>query len=172
VNQYTHKSAFKTVVNVLADYTGWDSPFLRQWLDAVGYAIDLPAIDHYPATNPGAGNCDNWAPLDALFAVMRDYSKEGAIMETGYSSYIWPGHTEQDQANWVNCALPIIRDMVKSHNANYPTIPLLIASWYELVDQNTGGGPDLLLHYGLLRSDLTEKPAYTTLRTRVPEFDF
>jgi hypothetical protein len=177
VNGYTHKSAFKSVVNVLANYGDWGD-FLRNWLNDAGSSIDVPGIDHYPATKVGAGNCDNWAPLDGLLQIMRDYSKEGAIVDTGYSSWGWPGHTEQDQENWMNCALPIVRDKAKTHNLNYPLNFLLFGSLYELFDQDSDSWGTELDTYGIVywncdcAPNNTEKPAYNDFRAQVAAFGF
>lgn len=174
VSGVDHKSAFRTIVNVFANTEGWD-PELRGWLDDAGYAIDIPAIDHYPMTYTASG-CDDWAPLDALFVIMDDYSKEGAIMETGYSSYrTWwnPAVDEAAQALWISCALPVIRDKVETHNSANPGIPLLLGNLYELVDSNSNNWiplPPWIIwdHFGLLRSDnFAEKLAYPTFRAQV-----
>ena len=101
-------------------------------------------------------------------------------METGYSSWGWPGHTEQDQENWMNCALPIVRDKARTNNLNYPLNFLLIGNLYELFDQDSDGWGGELDHYGIIRwncdpgscTDNTEKPAYDDFRAQVAGFDF
>lgn len=123
-------------------------------------------------TEPERGLWGQGRQLDILFGIMNDYSKEGAIMETGFSSYFYLGHNELDQENFVNCALPIIKDLVKEQHTEHPRNVLLVASWYELVDAGTWGGVDPRLHFGLLRSDYREKPAYDDFRTQVASYDF
>jgi hypothetical protein len=90
------------------------------------------------------------------------------------SSYSdWVGHGQDDQQNWVNCALPIIRDKAKAHNSAHCPLPFLVANWYELVDANTDGGGWVENHYGLLESgDFVEKLAYDDFRTLLPTSNF
>lgn len=94
-------------------------------------------------------------------------------METGYSSYYWLGHSEYDQENWMNCALPQVRSRGRTHNLNYPVSFFVLANLYELVDENTYVWCAIpqLCHFGLLRTgDLTEKPAYDDFRAQVSTY--
>jgi hypothetical protein len=174
-----HRSAFKTIVNVAAEVPFWNLLFLRPWLDEAGPAIDVPAIDWYPGTK-WPSNCADWGALDTLFGIMEDYSKEGAIMETGYSSYRMPLLDEIAQEAWVNCALLIIRDKARTHVISHPTIPLLLGNWYELADHNSNSWLPppwtiltMLDHFGLIRSDnYAPKLAYDDFRARVAGFEF
>ncbi len=168
-----HKSAFKTIVNVWTHTTDWD-PDLRQWLDNEGDKIDIIAIDHYPVSYDPFVPCDYWAPLDSLFDIMRDYSKEGAIMETGFPTHWWPIFTEATQAGYVNCVLPIIRDKVRQHASTDPTLPLLLANWYELVDHCTGCWiPNPLDRFGLLHTGANiKKLAYDDFQSQVAMYEF
>ncbi len=173
VTGVNHKSAFKSIVNVYANGGDPIDTTLRSWLDSAGSAIDIVAIDHYPATYEG--NCGDWAKLDNLFSIAREpqYMKETALMETGYSSYYWLGHSEYDQENWMNCALPQVRSRGRTHNLNYPVSFFVLANLYELVDENTYVWCAIpqLCHFGLLRTgDLTEKPAYDDFRAQVSTY--
>jgi len=177
---YSAKSKFKTIVNALANWGDWKAA-LRGWLDAAGDAIYIAAIDHYPGTKTLDGcppsDPDVWDELDNpngddLFQILKDYGKEGAIMETGFSSWSdLVSHGQDDQETWVNCNLPFIRDKIKTHNLNNPKNFFLIATWYELVDHGTDSGGGELDHYGLLETgDLVEKLAYNDFRARVAEY--
>lgn len=177
-NDLNHKSKFKSIVNVFVDPPRWDwEAVLRSWLDSAGFAIDMPAIDHYPQTYTPT-LCDDWSPLDTLFQIMKDYNKEGAIMETGYSSFRTPWEPwidENTQAAWVSCALVFIRERARTHadSVDGRRIPLLLGNFYELVDGNTYFPYNPLDHFGLLRSyDLSEKPAYPQLRAMVTIYEF
>jgi hypothetical protein len=88
---------------------------------------------------------------------------------------------EQDQENWMNCALPIVRDKAKTHNLNYPLNFLLVGSLFELFDLDSdGGGLDIeIKHYGIVHwncngtcTDNTEKLAYDDFRAQVAGFGF
>lgn len=174
-----HKSAFKTIVNAFAD--GFVSPdsALRDWLDSAGSAIDIPAIDHYPGTWTSDGcppeDPDVWAPLDTLFDIMKDYLKEGAIMETGYSSWDVNWANQGDQAVWVNCNLPFLRDRIRTHAFDNPNLPLVLGGFYELVDALETGPCGLVpqeCHFGLLDSNLAEKDAYGNFMAHVSVYKF
>lgn len=66
--------------------------------------------------------------------------------------------------------MSIIWDKVKNHNLNNPALPLLLTTWYELVDHNSDG-IGLYDRFGLLKSTgQVEKPAYDDFRTRVSEY--
>lgn len=100
-------------------------------------------------------------------------------METGSSSYKYPQWYDVFvQEAWANCVLPIIRDRVKTHMALNPTLALLIANWYELVDGNSEDDylpPPWIIwdHFGLVYStNLSEKPAFGAVRARVAEYGF
>lgn len=166
----SHKSSFRTVVNAFTGLTEVDhwKTHMIGWLNSAGSAIDMIAIDHYPGLYY-PGYCDTWAPFDDLAGIMREFGKDGAIMETGYSAV-----NEMDQYLWAYCALPVIRDKASTNNANYPATPFLIASWYELIDQDTGAWWDPYVHFGLVFSppDLGRKFAYLHVRALLPEFGF
>lgn len=166
----SHKAAFKTIVNAFADRPLWDD-WLRAMISQAdsGPGIDIAAVDHYPGIW-AVGDCNEWSPLDALFRDMADYNKEGALMETGYSSWVWPSG-QTDQNNWVSCALPNIKSKATAQNANDPLHPIILANFYDLVDANSGCAC-ILGMFGLLDDLLGQKPAYGTFRTRVSEFGF
>ena len=141
---------FETILNVWVGLAT-DVGFLRVWMnDLVSYAgstnaIDVLAIDHYPGSWVWEQDYNHWDELtdtnpstDDLAKIMLDFTKLGAIMETGF-----PSTTEcPDAAAFVSSALPEIRSKVAAHNLVSPTNrKILMANFYELVDADTGLGP-------------------------------
>jgi len=178
IAQYDADGYYKRIINVFCNTTGWTDA-VDSWLASAGDYIDVIGIDHYPGTW-AAGDGSDWYPLDWLSSYITDptsngYGKEGAIMETGYSSWAWLQADESDQENWVNTALPIIRDKVYTHNTTYSN-DIILGTIYELVDNDTNGGPDPEDHFGYLHSDWYEvgdsskKLAYDDLKIRISEF--
>lgn len=152
----------------LTEYLLWDVD-MRDWLDHAASAIDVIAIDHYPGTYT-ASACDEWGPLDTLVGIMQDYGKEGAITEVGYAGSIWTNI----QAAWALCMMATIRQRTNSNNALRPTTPIILASWYELVDEDSDNFIEPLKHFGLVFSppDLGAKDAYIVVRGSLPDFGF
>jgi len=106
-----------------------------------------------------------------LITVMNKYGKEGAIMETGYSTYSdILGHGRDEQERFVNTALPIIKSKVSTQNINNPDNRILLCCWYELYDANTGGGGYFEYHFGILETGSAMKEAYDNLQIRIGEF--
>ena len=165
VSATNHKSVFKTIVNIYANIFNWD-PDLRAGLtlpaspSTLQLSITIRLLILARRATIGAHS--------TLCPKSLDKGKEGAIMETGYSSTPAGQTMEQNQEAWVNCALPIIRSKVSLHNGNNAWVPMLIAGFYELVDQATGGWT--LDNFGLLRTNLSEKPAYDDFRSQVANF--
>ncbi len=131
-----HESGFKTIVNLWADDGGGDwNTFFRDilndpWGDA---SIDIVAVDHYPGTWCCGSNYRDWGAFDTLSQIARDYGKEMAIMETGFSSWTWP-NGQQDQERFVNEAMGELWTKGTGNNRNYPLSSFLLTSWYELID--------------------------------------
>jgi len=73
-------------------------------------------------------------------------------METGFTSYGWPGHDQPDQEAYVDQAMDEVLSKKNYYNGNYPLNPLLFVSWYEFIDlcSNCGGWPLVENHWGIL----------------------
>jgi|GEM_PF-1257992 len=174
----THKSRFKTIVNLFADLPNWD-PYFREILaDPWGStSIDVVAIDHYPGTWCCGANYRDWAVLDSLRSIANDYDKEMAVMETGFSTYGFnlfppPQHYQTDQEAFVDQAMDEVLSRKNSLNANYPLNSLLLVSWYTLLDQCSDQGAIVEWHFGILTYQCWtgvwgEKLAYDNLRYQV-----
>jgi len=123
---------YKTMINVYSSDTyapNWRSD-LEDWMgtEATRSSIDIIGIDHYPSTWTFS-SADDWQALDDLLIYMTRYGKQGAIFETGFSSFFeWVNHSEEDQKIWINYALPIIKEKVKGRT------DFLLANFYELYD--------------------------------------
>ena len=167
-----HKSGFKTIANLWADLGGgdWNTIFRDILNDAWGRdSIDIVAIDHYPGTWCCGSNYRDWAVLDTLGQIARDYGKEMAVMETGFSTYRWPDHDQDDQETWVNSALDEVLLKRDTHNRDYPLNFFLLVSWYEHVDACSSCGAWVENHFGILTSSAPWgiKLAYDDLRYQV-----
>lgn len=168
-------SHFKIIVNVMCNVQYWDDA-LQEWCSKVGNCIDVIGIDHYPGTWTASGY-DDWYPLDRLIQLISDpespcYGKEGAITETGYSTYNELLHNENMQCDFVNTSLPIIREKVASYNQNH-TNKIIFASWYELYDTvnpawgNASQWCEIESHFGILRENGSKKLAYPYLKEQI-----
>src|SRR4030067_110713 len=84
----------------------WNTLFRDILNDAWGRdSIDIVAIDHYPGTWCCGSNYRDWAALATLLGIARDYGKEMAVMETGFSTENdLIGHGGDDQERFVNQA--------------------------------------------------------------------
>ena len=150
--------------------------------------LDVIAMDFYPGEPLPFGNtqaCDDWSPLDTLNGIARDYGKAAGVMETGRDTreLDWlPGLSETyaGQNDYVSCALPAFYARVNAWNANNPAVPDLLGGWYELYDHQASSydqsgdvvDTGVLNNFGLVSSNLQEKPAYSNFRNRVPGFGF
>ena len=179
---------FKTIVNVLTDYAvSGDIARLKYWCNNAGQYIDVLAIDHYPGTWGGPLGWENymgtwevvsdWNILDDLMSICVEYNKEGAIMETGFSTFDSEDHTEKkhtedDQEIFVNYALPVIRDKVLAHNTAHPNSRIILACWYELRNAKDGEyvNDNKENNFGILYNDWTKKMAYGDLMNRIATF--
>jgi len=137
--QILKNSGKKTIVNMMVD-TGiddikhdWIGDF-HTFLDTYGLEpyVDILAIDHYPGTWVPNESYDQWDELNQLFDLVYNYypNKEVAIMETGYSTYA----SESEQVNFIDSALPSIRNRARDPNVNHG-VRMRFIGWYELADE-------------------------------------
>lgn len=177
IAQYDTNS-YKRIVNVFSNWLDWNY-YLNDWVTKAGAYIDVIGIDHYPGTWT-ATDATDWGPLDWLINYITNpnspgYNKEGAIMETGYSSWAWLIADEEDQKNWINTALPIIREKIYQHNTIHQN-KIILGNFYELIDGNTNGGGNPEFHFGILHSDWFEsvdgskKIGYPSLKSQINSF--
>ena len=150
----------------------WNTLFRDILNDAWGRdSIDIVAIDHYPGTWCCGFNYRDWGALDTLLQIARDFGKEAAIMETGFSTFDEPYNDQDNQEDFVNNALDEILTKTGTHNRQYPANALLVVSWYELVDRCTGCWkvPQEEPNFGILTSSAPwgQKLAYDDLRYQV-----
>lgn len=158
-------------VNVYSDLLGWEAA-VTGWVEQAGDAIDVIGIDHYPGTWACCSYTD-WAPLDVLAARINDpgdawFGKQGAVLETGFSSWAWAVADEEDQRTWINESLPVVRQKMRANNQSQPN-PIVLGVYYQLIDVDTGGvGPEA--HFGVLHSDLSPKLGTSDLGAQIALF--
>ncbi len=162
-----HDHSYKTIVNVFVDANcelTWRSQ-LRDLLNKAGECADIIAIDHYPGTWSDE-NYDHWSELDALFEIADEYGEQAAVMETGYTTYKYGGlpvtiadipHNETKQHNFINTAIPAIKEKANQHE-------LLFVTWYELIDEPNAGPLPAEKEFGIIHSDFTPKLGYNDLK--------
>ncbi|MEM3397238.1 MAG: hypothetical protein QW620_06465 [Thermoplasmata archaeon] len=187
-------ASFETIVNA---YVG-DAVITTGWADrlvvwAQSPKVNILAIDYYPGTWVWA-SFDQWAPLTHLFNIANSYGKKCAIMETGFSTWAsedtpswilvnyW--HTEDDQENFINIALPIIRGKSASQNSWHPNNKMLLATWYELIGSDPSVTPYICglpnsrpstyasiteaeANFGICKDDFTIKIGYDNLQINI-----
>lgn len=168
------------------DWIEWDV-FLERMMERLHGEIDVLALDHYPDTwVPGIGPLD-WEPLTVLLKKIQDprsacYGKAAIISELGYSSctnaklplglkFFPEDHSEARMSEWYAHVLPHLAFRMGSDSL--PRQDLHIVNIYELVDAapaSINGQMDLVdieYHFGLLRWDLTPKPAFDVVRQAI-----
>jgi hypothetical protein len=161
----------RTYANVMANLVGWEEA-VTDWVVKSGDAIDVIGIDHYPGTWT-ASSFSDWAPFDILITRINDpadawYGKLGAVMETGYSSWMAVTADEGRQRDWINESLPVLRSRIAQAHAT-ETYGIVLANYYQLIDVDTDGwGQEA--HFGILHTDLSEKEGYSALRTQLGLF--
>ena len=173
-NDFTHRAAFRTIVNV-AVTAFWDLD-LRGILSNTYAAVDIAAIDFYPSSvNNNNFACDDWSPLDTLFGIIKDYNRQGAIMETGYPTQAQPPNGiwyPEGQRRYIDCAFPVILSKIAGDNAASPTTPFVIANWYELFD-HLSASYDPLQNYGMIMTgSYGDKSSLADFRSRLLSFSF
>lgn len=152
-------------VNAVVNWIGWEEA-VTDWLAKAGEWIDVIGVDHYPGTW-AVGSFTNWWPVDRLLERIQTpgdpwYGKQGAVMETGYSSWAAVIADETVQKTWVQQALPVLRDKVKAG-------PVVLGAFYQLIDVDTAGwGQEV--HFGILHSNFAPKPAYFELKKQIAQF--
>ncbi len=159
----SHKSGFKTIVNMWADPltypNDWNTYFRDILQDPMGASsIDIVAIDHYPGTWCCGANYRDWGAIDTLFGIAASYQKEMAVMETGFTTYgfnpvppFYP-HYQTDQEAFVNEAIDEVFVKKNYYNPAYPLYPLVLVSWYDFIDvcSDCGGWPLVEYHFGIM----------------------
>ena len=189
-------SQFEIIVNVVADLAPDWQGYMKNWLDnGAGDSIDILAIDHYPDTWTVFTDARDWGALDSLFELCDQYHKKGAIMETGFSTWApedtkqiqgipyW--HTEDDQKNYINTALPIVYNKTFEHNSASSN-KLIMATWYNLRNPKrlydryilpigfgilAGFDFDAFeANFGIINTEFKPKLAYPSLVTQINNF--
>jgi hypothetical protein len=159
-------------VNVMANVLGWEESVTR-WVQNAGEYIDVIGIDHYPGTWAGF-NYTDWTPVETLIRRINDesdlwYGKYGAVMETGFSSWILGFADESSQRTWINQSLTQLRTIISQAN-QVNEYKVLFANYYQLIDVDTDGiGQEA--HFGILHSDFTPKVGFNDLRLQIEQFD-
>lgn len=160
----------ETVVNVLADFPGWERELTR-WLSKAGDVIDVVGVDHYPGTWSWRPVTE-WAPLRTILRRSGQkgdplYGKRVAVVETGCSA--WPERIVGDagQVRWVRRALPALKALVVDANARDPGRVALLG-FYQLMDAKGRVGQEG--SFGVLRADGSLKPAAEALREELSRF--
>ncbi len=135
LESYDKDESFKTMVNINCNWIGWEDWLTKYMINAKDY-IDIVGIDHYPGTNSVAF-FDDWGPLVSLLKRINDpsdpcYGKQGAVMETGYSTWAWG--SESTQSEWINKVLPAVKNIL-INNSSKP-YGIVFANFYELFDED------------------------------------
>jgi hypothetical protein len=168
-----HSRYLKTIVNPLVDSNdgcSWTCVLNDIGNDAATKPkVDIFSIDHYPRTWSEYGSGCHMDDLNTLQSISLTFGKRPAISETGYSSY-GVGATEADMEAHVGCVMPAIRGFVTNHNSANPRYKYEFGSWYEFIDDDTGGGGHPEKHFGLLHTDLSPKTAYTRYKSEVSAY--
>lgn len=168
------------------DWIEWDV-FLERLMERLHGQVDVLALDHYPDTwTPGTGPVE-WEPLEVLLRMRRDprsacYGKSVIIGEMGYSScgnaklplgfqLFAEDHDEDRMAHWYAHALAHVAQLAGP--AGLPDQDLHVVNLYELQDampDSINGSADLVdieYHFGLMRADLSRKPAFDVVRRAI-----
>jgi hypothetical protein len=158
-------------INVMANLLGWEDA-VTDWVIHAWDYIDVIGVDHYAGTWATVPY-DDWGPVDTLLARINDpadpwYGKQGAMLEAGYSSWALSIADENDQRDWINEALPSLRDRVAEAAATQEH-SIWVGNYYQLIDVDTDGvGQEA--HFGILHSDGTAKVGYDTLQKQISLF--
>jgi hypothetical protein len=157
----------RTSVNAMANLSGWEQA-IDDWVTNAGAFIDVIGVDHYPGTWACCTAAD-WGPFEILLARINTpgdlwFGKQGALMETGFSSWAWPFADERDQAAWIAEAMPEIRLRIDASGGQ-----IAFCNFYQLIDVDTGGwGQEA--HFGIVHSDGTPKLGYPLLKDELSGF--
>jgi hypothetical protein len=141
------------------------TPAFRRALDYVGVQL-YPGLVYPPALPPGTSAGD--ATLEALALVRDCYMPLGGlanhvklwITENGYATNL--GHSESEQAQDLKSTV----DDVYRYSGTFGVTDY---RYFNLRD-NVPDGTDLFDDVGLLRSDYTQKPAFSTYRNAIAAY--
>lgn len=158
-------------VNAMCNVIGWEDSVTR-WIEGAGEMIDVIGIDHYPGTWVGFSYTD-WTPVENLVRRINDpndvwFGKQGAVMETGFSTWAITVADQARQEQWIRESLPALRDIIRTNNQQRAN-KVLFGNYYQLIDVDTSG---ILQenHFGILTSDFTRKQGFNTLQSYLGQF--
>lgn len=176
ISEGYHKRYFKTAINANTDIAGDWAAFLRTWVNGASSSTDVLGIDHYPGTKDSCLDLGDWGRLDTLISLVKELSKEGAVMETGYAtdgiSICAQGPRESTQAAFAEETVSVIFDKTFTHNRDFPRNRILFGNWYNLVDAyGTSSCFESECWFGLLKGvTFQRKPGYGIVRAKVADF--
>ena len=168
------------LVNVMADMPLWEKA-VDKWIEGAGNMIDVIGVDHYPGTWALVPYAD-WRPLKTLVKRINDeedswYGKQGAVLETGFSTWNALIANQSMQKLFVERALPKIREI--ADDTNLGTSPhigkgkapdqyqVILFNWYALVDAKKHGLQEA--HFGIYNYNGSQKRAYKKLKKQIAE---
>lgn len=147
--------------------------FRRLNLNEPNHTVRVIGINLYPDTW-SLGGQQSWSALGELNLALRDprspcFAFDGAVMETGFSTFIpagWAsflGKTEAEQAKWYAASLPAIQQRLLQFNSSGSSRYLFV-NLYELFDSrsNFPFNPDA--NFGLYRMTGEPKDAVNAIR--------
>ena len=89
-------------------------------------------------------------------------------METGYSTWALIVADEGSQTRWINESLAALLPIIRDHNLEHDS-KILFGNYYQLIDVEGALVPQEA-NFGILRSDLSHKEGYSSLRTILSQF--
>lgn len=158
-----HNPSSTVIVNLAIDFPKWKEVLTKLLVQAKS-AVNVIAIDYYPGTwslQVGA----NWSSVMNLMAQAKHPESlwSGhpiAIMETGYATNVPTFRNEVQQRVYFENLERIGRDL----DAILGPALLPIVGIYELCDSDSSAFLDPEAHFGLLKSNLTHKPAFVAAK--------
>lgn len=146
-------SPLEILINITSDLPRWEN-FVTECIQHANDAFDIIGLDSYP----GMYLPTNWrkfAPLERLLARVNDprdlwFSKEAALIEFGYSTFLPPFRSEAKQLEWANGVLTIVHRENQLWRKRQGKSLRLIA-WYELYDKSNQWPLNFLAHFGIVR---------------------
>lgn len=159
------------LINVTADLPGWQL-FVTECIRQARDSFDIIGMDAYPGTYLPT-NWREFRDLSRLLERVNDpgdlwFSKQAALIEFGYSTFLPPLRSETKQLEWADAILTAVRrenQLWRERQAK----SLRLVSWYELYDESSTLPLNFLAHFGLVRlpnqrRNGQRKPAYETVR--------